>query len=123
LVLGSDEGEAEGERIQGAVRTEVDDLVEEVEDGAVRQDHHLSPDDLVVDTGVEDLTRRLPAGAAVGRAREQARAAEVELTQDLEPIPNSVHEVGIGGIGGHRFLVVEDPGVRVVDDEGRIAPV
>ena len=130
LVRGPDEREVEVE-LGPLVRVlEIQDLVEEVEEGAVGEHGDLVADGLVVPAWVVDDPRGLPALAAVRRTREHRRALEAEdelgmddgADRNVQPIPDGVDEVGVEGVGRDRVLVVEELRVLVPDEGDRVAP-
>src|SRR5262249_29536708 len=66
LVRGADECTVVHERLPARV-LETEDLVEEVDEGTIRQYDDLVPERLVVASGVVDGARRFPVLASVGR--------------------------------------------------------
>ena len=121
----------EGERELESWRL-VADEVEEVYERSIRKHDDLVADGLLVGARVEDDASRLPAGAGIRSAREHGRTLETEADhvlgiehgthRQLQPIPDGIDEMRFAGIGGDRILVVEEPGIRVLDELDGVAP-
>src|SRR3989442_8446054 len=114
------------------------ELGKEVHQRSVREHRDLLGDRLIVGRGVVNDPRRLPRVTAVGRAGEHSRPGEPAVPlvlavphqepcdvprRGVDSVPDRIHELGVGRVGGHRLLVVEEARVRVTDKRDGLAPV
>src|SRR5262245_60758846 len=68
---------------------------------------------------VEYVAGRLPRLAAVGGAGEVYRlggGTRIRIKGDA--VPDKISKLRVCGIGGHRFLVIEEIRVGIADDDG-----
>src|SRR3989442_15395387 len=102
---------------------EVQELVEEVDEGSIGEHHDLVANGLIVRARVVDDAGDLPAHAAVRRARERRRALEAEADhllrvdegadRALYPIPDEIHEIRVSRVSGNRLFVIRSEERRV----------
>ena len=134
MVGGADDGLVE--LVRRALRAGAVPVLEDVDERPIRQDGDLVPDRELVLVAGQDVARRLPGLAAVGRPREHDVAADrggmllrVDpglVAREATPVPDRVDVVGVRRIGGDRLLVVEAWAFReqgdVAGDRRRLAP-
>src|SRR2546430_9461087 len=98
------------------------ELIEEIQQGPVRQHHDLVPNGAVELAAVVNIAGRFPGRAAIGRAGEPDRLPEgprMDQTLDAgqrragwrgETVPRRVRVVGVGGVGRDGLLVIKGVG-------------